>query len=65
MAPTIADPAGFGIDLAEGNGDDSWTLPVPARYIVDREGLICSTRFDPETTRRSEPQATLDALRQL
>jgi peroxiredoxin len=28
----------FGIDLPEYNGDDSWTLPMPARYVIDRDG---------------------------
>ena len=53
---------GFGIDLEEGNGDGSWTLPIPARYIIDRDGLIRYARFDPDYTRRPEPRETLDAL---
>ena len=31
---------GFGLDLAKANGDDSWTLPMPARFVVDRAGVI-------------------------
>ena len=30
----------FGIDLAEAHGEDSWTLPVPARYIIDQDGIV-------------------------
>ena len=30
----------FEIDLAQFNGDDSWTLPIPARYIVEKDGVI-------------------------
>ena len=29
---------GFGIDLPTSNGDPSWTLPVPARIVVDSGG---------------------------
>ena len=28
----------FGIDLPKHNGDDSWTLPLAARFIIDGEG---------------------------
>ena len=26
----------FGIDLPTGNGDGTWRLPVPARFVIDR-----------------------------
>jgi len=38
---------GFGLDLAKANGDDSWTLPMPARFVVDRAGVIQSSDVDP------------------
>ena len=56
---------GFGIKLPEFNGDDSWTLPIPARYIVDAEGTIRYARIDPDYTNRPEPAETLEALRAL
>jgi peroxiredoxin len=55
----------FGIDLAADNGDDSWTLPMPARYIIDRDGVVRYARTDPDYTRRPEPEETLEALRAL
>jgi peroxiredoxin len=55
----------FGIDLAKGNGDGTWRLPVPARFVVDRAGVIQSVDADPDYTRRSEPAATVDVLRTL
>ena len=55
----------FGINLAEANGDDSWTLAVPARFIVDPAGVVKYARVDPDYTRRPEPQETLEALRRL
>lgn len=30
----------FGIVLPRHNGDDSWTLPLAARFIIDREAVI-------------------------
>jgi peroxiredoxin len=53
----------FGIDLAEVNGDDSWTLPVPARFIIDRSGMVRYARVDPDYTRRPEPDETLMELK--
>lgn len=53
---------GFGNDLAVRNGDPSWRLPVPARFVVDRGGVVRSVEADPDYTRRPEPEATLEAL---
>ena len=55
----------FGIDLAKGNGDGTWRLPVPARFVVDRTGVIRSVDADPDYTRRPEPAATVEILRTL
>lgn len=52
----------FGIDLAEFNGEESWTLPLPARFIVDPEGIVRYARVGPDYTRRPEPEETLEAL---
>jgi peroxiredoxin len=55
----------FGIDLTKANGDDSWTLPIPARFVIDRQGAIRQADADPDYTRRSEPARTLEVLRSL
>ena len=47
------------------NGDDSWELPVPARYVVDRGGIVRHAVADPDYTVRPEPDATLAAVRSL
>ena len=52
----------FGIDLAAGNGDGTWRLPVPARFVIDRGGTIRSVDADPDYTRRSEPAHTVEIL---
>ena len=56
---------GFGIDLEKANGDASWTLPMPARFVVDRAGVIRYAESDPDYTTRPEPEDTLAALRAL
>jgi len=55
----------FGIDLEKYNGDDSWTLPVPARYIIDTTGGIRYRESDADYTIRPEPEDTIQALRAL
>lgn len=52
----------FGIDLAKGNGDGTWRLPVPARFVIDRQGIVSDVDADPDYTRRSEPSRTLEIL---
>ena len=55
----------FGIDLAKANGDDSWTLPIPARFVIDRGGTIDQADADPDYTHRSEPARTIEILKSL
>jgi len=52
----------FGIDLAKHNGEPSWTLAMPARFLVDRQGIVRAADVDPDYTRRPEPDKTLADL---
>lgn len=54
-----------GIDLPTANGDGSWTLPMPARFVIDRAGVIRAADADPDYTRRPEPAATVRILQRL
>ena len=51
------------IALPDFNGDDSWTLAMPARYVVGPGGLILFAEVNPDATRRPEPSDLLPALR--
>ena len=55
----------FGIDLAQGNGDGTWRLPMPARFVIDRGGIIRAVDADPDYTRRPEPARTVEILKGL
>ena len=55
----------FGINLESANNDDSWTLPIPARYIVDCDAVIRYAEADPDYTVRPDPQHTIEALKSL
>ena len=54
-----------GIDLPSYNGDDSWTLPIPARFVVSQDGIIRKADVDPDYTRRPEPADTIAFLKTL
>lgn len=56
---------GFGIQLDQSNGEPSWTLPMPARIIVDQSGIVRSVDADPDYTRRPEPAKTLEDAKAL
>ena len=49
----------LGIDLEESSGSADWTLPVPARIVVDRTGIVRATDIDVDYTRRPEPEKTV------
>lgn len=55
----------WGLDLPAANQDDSWQLPVPATYVIDRDGVIRAAYVDKNYTTRMEPEEILDALRSL
>ncbi len=50
-------------DLPAFNGDDSWTLPMPARYVIARDGTIVYAEVNPDYTLRPEPSDMIPALR--
>ena len=37
------------------NGEDSWTLPMPARYVIGQDGVIAYAEVNPNYTERPEP----------
>ncbi|MDL2409696.1 peroxiredoxin-like family protein [Rhizobium calliandrae] len=51
-----------GIDLPSLHGEDSWTLPIPARFVVDQRGVIVYSEVDPDQTHRSNPSDLLPVL---
>jgi hypothetical protein len=50
-------------DLPSFNGDPSWTLPMPARYVIAQDETILYAEVNPDYTRCPEPEDMLPALR--
>ena len=55
----------FGIDLEKFNGDGLWRLPMPARYVIDRNSVVRSADVNPDYTVRPEPEETVEFLRKM
>jgi len=51
------------LDLATVNGE--WALPMPARFVIDRTGIVRSVETNPDYRDRPDPASTLEALRRL
>src|SRR5258708_29036089 len=43
------------VNLQLANGDESWELPIPATYILDRDGTILFASANEDYTERAEP----------
>jgi peroxiredoxin len=53
---------GFGLDLPARNGMSRWALPMPARFVIGRDGRITFAYVDPDYTRRPDPAETVAAI---
>jgi peroxiredoxin len=52
----------LGAELPAFNGEDSWTLPMPARYVIAPDRIIVYAEVNPDYTRRPEPSDVFPAL---
>ncbi len=50
-------------DLPGFNGDDSWSLPLPGRFVIDTNGMIIYAEVDPDYTNRPETELLLPSLK--
>ena len=53
----------LGNQLPAFNGDDSWTLPMPGRFVIGSDGVVVYAEVNPDYTRRPEPADMLPAIR--
>ena len=52
----------FGLDLERFNGNASWSLPLPGRFIIDPSGIIIHVNVHPDYTKRPEPTEMITLL---
>jgi peroxiredoxin len=51
------------VNLPFANGDESWELPIPATYVLDRDGTVLYASADEDYSERPEPADILHFLR--
>ncbi|GAB5101170.1 peroxiredoxin-like family protein [Caballeronia sp. HLA56] len=49
-------------DLPAFNNDPSWTLPMPARYVIGQDGTVLYSEVNPDYTRRPDPSDMFPVL---
>jgi peroxiredoxin len=52
----------IGRDLGSSQGNDSWLLPIPAVFVVGRDGRVMARHVDPDYRRRMEIDDLVAAL---
>lgn len=53
------------ISLETFNGDNSWELPVPATYVIDKAGIIRFASAEADYKKRMEPSKVMHILQSL
>jgi peroxiredoxin len=51
-------------DMARFHGNDGWMLPIPAVFVVGRDGIVKARFVDPDFRKRMEIDDLLEALEQ-
>lgn len=52
----------FGIDIPQSNNEESYELPMPATFVINKNKEILYVFVDEDYTKRSEPQEILDII---
>ena len=62
---TIRKYKGYGIDLTKFNSDGEWTLPAPATFVIDTEGVIRWVWADWDYSKRANPDDVIEAVKKI
>jgi peroxiredoxin len=54
--------SGLSVDIAKNNGRDAARLPVPATFIINKDGIIVAVQFDPDYKNRASVKWMLKNL---
>jgi|SRR5205807_2782468 len=55
----------FGSTLDRFHDESEYRLPMPARYVIDRQGMVRAADVNADYTIRPDPAETVKALREL
>jgi peroxiredoxin len=57
--------AGAGWDIPTYQGNDAWTLPIPAVFVLDRSGVIVARHVNPDYRERADIEEVIASLRSM
>ena len=52
----------FGLDVNKHNGDKTFKLPLPATYVIDKDGTVKYAFVNVDYSQRAEPADIVKAL---
>lgn len=55
----------FGINIPESNGNDSWEIPLPGTYVIDKAATVQYAYANADYTKRTEPDEVIAKLEEL
>jgi len=55
----------FGLTLPKFNGDDSWEIPLPGTYVIDKDRTVKYAFANADYTKRAEPDEVIAKLKEL
>jgi len=55
----------FGLNIPKFNGDDTWELPMPGTYVIDKDGTVKFAYANADYTKRAEPDEVISTLKEL
>jgi peroxiredoxin len=55
----------FHYNLMVYHGDDDWSLPIPARFLIDTSGVIRYAESTPDYSTRPDPDDLMNVLKEL
>jgi len=55
--------SGYGIDVAANNSNGLWELPVPATFVLDKEGVVRFAHVDADYTKRANVDEVVAMVR--
>jgi peroxiredoxin len=56
---------GFGIDWQKTYGNENLEVPIPATFLVDKNGVVRNIFLDPDYTKRLDPETALEWVAKL
>ena len=59
---TVAKYKGYGVDFDKANGSNGANLPVPATYIIGKDGIVKYVFFNKDYRKRASVQDILNNL---